>query len=109
MELASTGVYHTGEVPVGCRAPEAGLPMRVTNDVPAVLGMFKHEDGSAWAMIVNRDMRKPACVELAFDKSVSTVTEMSAKTGVLIDLKLDEGRSLSVDFRPGEGKLLKLE
>lgn len=108
MKLTSTGVYHTGEAPLGCRAPEPGLPVRVTNDVPVVLGMFKHRDGSAWAMIVNRDMRKPAHVDLAFDKLVNRVQDMSPKTGVLIDLKLGEGSSLSLDLRAGEGRLLKL-
>ncbi len=108
MKLTSTGVYHAGTVPEGCRAQIDGLPVRVTNGAEVVLGLFKHRDGSSWAMVSNRLMRKPVKVEMSLDGSVKRLQELSAVTGVRVDLRPDESGSASFELRPGEGRLYKL-
>ena len=103
MKLTSTGVYHTGEIPAGCKALDPKLPIKVEGD-PLVLGMFRHQDGSTWAMVVNRHLRNKTTAKLTF---AGKIQEMSPKTGVMRDLKLENG-SVSLDLRPSEAKLLRL-
>lgn len=107
MKLTSTGVYHTGEIPGGCEEIPRDLAIQVSSDMPIVLGMFKHEDGSTWAMVVNRHLRQPASVTLKLAASVKGVQEMSRKTGLLRDLKPENG-TLSLNLRAGDAVLLKL-
>lgn len=107
MKLTSTGVYHTGEIPGGCEEIPRDLAVQVTSDMPVVLGMFKHEDGSAWAMVVNRHLRKPASVTLKLASSIKGVQEMSRKTGLLRDLKVENGCA-TLSLRAGDAALLKL-
>ncbi len=106
VKLISTGVYHTGEIPGGCSAVSPDLPVQVSGE-PLVLGMFKHEDGSTWAMVVNRDLRRSTTARLKFEASVNAAQAVSAKTGVRRNLKLDEGAA-ELKLRPGDGVLLKL-
>jgi hypothetical protein len=110
MKLTSTGVYHTGEIPAGCKALDPGLPIKIVGEPVhpdlsgLVLGMFKHDDGSTWVIVVNRHLRNNTTARLTF---AGKIQEMSPKTGVMRDLKLEDG-SVSLDLRPGEAKLLKL-
>ena len=106
MKLTSTGAYHTGEIPEGCKALDPKLPVQIAGE-PVVLGMFRHEDGSTWAMVMNRDLRKQVTARLVFDASIQRVQEMSAKTGIMRNVKLDGGTA-TFDLRPGDGRLLKL-
>jgi hypothetical protein len=57
MQMTSTAVYHTGEAPKGCTALPADAPLQVTRGGPLVIGLFKHNDGTPRAIIVNRDLR----------------------------------------------------
>ena len=103
MKLTSTGVYHTGEIPAGCKALNPKLPIKVEGE-PLVLGMFRHEDGSTWAMVVNRQLRSKTTAKLSFKGKIQ---EMSPKTGVMRNLKLVNG-SVTLALAPGEARLLKL-
>lgn len=106
MKLTSTGVYHTGDVPDGCVPPPADLPLQVSGR-PVVLGLFRHEDGSTWAMVTNRQLRKANLVTLEFDPRVKSIQELSRRTGKLRNLGLHDGKT-RLNLRPGEGRLLKL-
>jgi hypothetical protein len=107
MKLTSTGVYHTVDVPRGCQPVDPGLPLQIHSDRPAVLGMFRHEGGSTWVMIVNRDYEKPTEVRVTFDGSVATVEELSAQTGVSKPVQLSQG-STTFPLDPAECQLFKL-
>ncbi|MDH7482188.1 MAG: hypothetical protein QHH26_09495 [Armatimonadota bacterium] len=107
VKLTSTGVYHSGDVPSACKPLSPDLPISVTSELPTVLGIFRHEDGSTWAMVVNRNLRKDSTVILSFKGSIKNVEEMSSKTGAMHKLKLDKGKT-TIHLRPGEGRLLKL-
>jgi hypothetical protein len=72
-----------------------------------VLGMFRHEGGSTWVMIVNRDYEKPTEVRVTFDGSVATVEELSAQTGVSKPVQLSQG-STTFPLDPAECQLFKL-
>ena len=76
MKLTSTGVYHTGEIPAGCKALDPKLSIKVEGE-PLVVGMFKHQDGSTWAMIVNRHLRNKTTARLIFKGKVQ---EMSLRS-----------------------------
>jgi hypothetical protein len=106
VKLRSTGTYHAGEIPAGCKPLDPGLPVQLEGE-PVVLGMFTHEDGSTWAMVVNRHLRKPTSVRVRFDPAVHSVREMSRKTGVMLPLKLSSGAA-QLDLAPGEARLLRL-
>lgn len=107
MKLTSTGVYHFGPVPEGSKALDESVPIQMTSDYPVVLGMFRHEDGSTWAMVVNRDLRRENSVVLKLAPSITGVQEMSPKTGVMADLK-PVGHSITLKLRAGDRALLKL-
>ena len=107
MKLISTGVYHTGAVPEGSKGLDPSVPVQATGEYPVVLGMFKHEDGSTWAMVVNRDLRRANSVVLKLGPSITSVQEMSPKTGVMLILKPDNG-AITLKLRAGDRALLKL-
>ena len=107
MKLKSTGVYYTLDVPKGCVSIDPKLPVQIKSDMPMVLGMFTHRDGSTWAMVVNRDFYRPAEAELIFTKCVSSVEDISPQTGVMRDLSLF-GEAAKISLRPGACLLLKI-
>jgi hypothetical protein len=73
-----------------------------------VLGFFKHEDGSSWAIVVNRDLRKEAAPTLTFQSHVKQVEELSPQTGSLSPLKVNDHKA-AVTLPPGGIKILKLD
>jgi hypothetical protein len=76
-------------------------------DKPVLIGFFKHDDGSQWAMVVNRDLHKSAAATLTFDRTIKNLRELSPKTGQLSDVALS-GHTLACDLPPGGIKFLKL-
>ncbi len=106
MKLTSTAVYHTGVLPAGTVAVAKSSPIQVVSGGPVVLGMFKHQDGSSWAMVANSDPRKPVQVSLQA-RGFEGIRQLSAKTGRLDDLIVFNGRFV-LRLAAGEGRLLKL-
>jgi hypothetical protein len=107
MQLTSTGVYHSSEVPDGCKPLNPKLPVSINSNRPIVLGMFKHKDGSTYAMVVNRDYAESANVTIAFQPSIKSLMEVSKHTGMLMPIELKQ-RIVSFVLQPGECKLMKL-
>jgi hypothetical protein len=108
IRLTSTGVYHTGTLPLGCSPqPATGLPVRVTSGGPAVLGLFRHQDGSTWAMVVNRDFRNSTTVGLQFDSSVLGAQVMSPQTGTMSSLPI-VGGTATLNLVASDRVLMKL-
>jgi hypothetical protein len=106
MKLKSTGVYHTGELPLATTALPANAIATVSSGA-FVIGTFRHEDGSEWLMIVNRDLRQPAKTKLHFQPAVKRLRELNAKNGKLSSMKLRD-HELSIELPPGGAKLFKL-
>ena len=107
VQLTSTAVYHTAPIPSRCTALPADAPIRVRFGGPLVLGFFKHDDGSQWALIVNRDLHKSAATKLAFDAKITGVEELSPQTGKLSPVALTD-RTRRYGLSPGGIKVLKL-
>ena len=55
LKCESTDVFHTDELPAGTRKLPEDSPVRCLGKVPLVYGFFRHQDGSEYVMIVNRD------------------------------------------------------
>lgn len=108
MQLTSTAVYHTGKLPGGCTKLPADAPIQGDNGASLVLGFFKNEDGSRWAIIVNRDLRKPVSVKLTFDKKILALKELSPRSGELSKLKLKQNNAV-FNLGPGGIKVLKMQ
>ncbi|HEX6962508.1 MAG TPA: hypothetical protein VF175_11620, partial [Lacipirellula sp.] len=64
MQMMSTAVYHTGDLPKGCVALPADAPLQVKEGGSLVIGLFDHADGTKRAMIVNRDLRNATTATL---------------------------------------------
>jgi hypothetical protein len=107
VQLTSTAVYHTAPVPAGCSALPGDAPIQPKADKPLLLGLFKHDDGSQWAMVVNRDLHKSVAATLAIDGKITHLQELSPKTGKLSDVALSD-HTLTCDLPPGGIKFLKL-
>lgn len=104
MKLQSTGVYHTGTLPKATRPIPSESKIQASGG-EFVVGTFKHEDGSAWCMIANRDMAKEATATLEF-KDAKRLRELSRKNGKLSSIKHKKGKVV-VQLSPGEAKLFK--
>jgi hypothetical protein len=107
VRLTSTAVYHTAPVPAGCTALPADAPIHAQDSAPLVLGFFKHDDGSQWAMVVNRDLRKATATTLTLDPKITKLDELSPQTGKLSEVALAAHTS-RCELPPGGMKLLKL-
>jgi len=107
MQLTSTGVYHSSDVPDGCKPLNSKLPVSINSNKPVVLGMFKHKDGSIYAMVVNRDYAELANTTLTFQPSIKSLLEVSKHTGMLMPIELKQG-IVSFVLQPGECRLIKL-
>jgi len=107
LRLTSTGVFHTGGVPVGCRRLGSDALVQVPQEAPLVLGFFRDEGGGDFVMIVNRDYTKPVEYAISFRSHVVSVAEVDATDGTLKALALSNRRA-RLKLRPGDGKLLQL-
>src|SRR4051794_7252685 len=107
IRLTSTAVYHTAPVPSGCIALPGDAPILVKEGGPLVLGFFKHDDGSQWAIIVNRDLHKPTATMLRFDPKTKGIEELSSQTGKLSSVALTD-KTRHYELPPGGIKVLKL-
>src|SRR3954467_4958402 len=90
IRLTSSAVYHTAPVPSGCTALPGDAPILVKEGGPLVLGLFKHDDGSQWAIIVNRDLHKPHAPVFTFEAKTNGIEDLSPHTGKLSPVALAE-------------------
>jgi hypothetical protein len=74
---------------------------------PLVLGFFKHDDGSRWAIVVNRDLRTATEAVLELEAKATSLEELSPQNGKLSRAAMS-GRTLSCPLPPGGIKVLKL-
>lgn len=107
MKLTSTGVYHTGAVPVGCRALEPNSGIGLKGEISFVLGTFVHEDGSQWLMVVNRDLHRGANATLHLGGQTAGVEELSSKDGALSLIHSETGE-VELQLPPAGARLWKL-
>lgn len=107
MKLTSTGVYHTGDLPAHTSAQKPGMPVSLTTATTAIIGLFLHEDGTRWAMVMNRDMKSASKIGLRMGPGVRAIEQMSPYTGQMARLSGD-GREFTLALGAGRAALLKL-
>ncbi len=109
MKLKSVGVYHSKEIPWGGRPVPADCPVQVESLTPCVLGLFGDKTEVEAFMLVNRDYKNPAQVNLYFTKGIKSLREFSRETGKWKNLgKVMTGRPLFITVEPGDGRLFRL-
>ncbi len=102
LKLKSDRVYHCGEVPAGCTGPDdESLVKGLGGNM--LVGDFTHEDGTRYAMIVNKDLGQSAVCAPQFRSAPSKVEVVSPYHGALVAF---EGEH--VWLAPGHGHLLKI-
>lgn len=107
VHLTSTGVYHTDPIPAGCTALPKDAAMQMKSGGPLVTGLFRHDDGSQWVIVVNRDLHKATKVTLGVDQKVASLEALSPQTGQLATVPLED-RSAAFKLPPGGIKIVKL-
>jgi hypothetical protein len=107
LALTSTAVYHTGEVPEGAARLPDDAAVRPMSPASLVIGFFDHRDGTRWAMIVNRDLRRPTLARLEFDGRIKDLGELNPRTGQLAPFAHD-GQLAGFQLPAGGIKILKL-
>jgi hypothetical protein len=102
LKLTSDRVYHFGDVPPGCSGPdEQSLVKAIAG--PMLVGDFTHEDGSRYALIVNKDFAASAVCGPQFREPVAGLEMVSPYHGQLVPYAGEQ-----VWLAPGQGALLKL-
>ncbi len=106
--LTSTGVFHTDQVPRGCRRAAGDLPIQLPDDQPLLIGFFKDARGVDYAMIVNRDHDKPLDIEVHVKGHVIEVVEISAQDGSERPMPITAA-TFKLSLEAGGGRLFRLK
>ena len=103
--LASTGVYFSDPPPAG-KLPllPGNLVESVTCPCPVMVGEFKHQNGRAYAMVVNLSLEKSAAFTLKTKSSEEPISIVSAMDGSISPFNYKDGLWLTA----GQGVLLVL-
>ncbi|MGQ9731242.1 MAG: hypothetical protein ACUVX8_08185 [Candidatus Zipacnadales bacterium] len=108
LRLTSTGVYHTGTIPQGCRRLGGDAVVQTPTDIPLVIGFFQDAETREYAMIVNRNHQAPVEFDLTILPHVIGVYSVSAEDGMERSEAVTE-RRLHLQLAPGDGRLFRLE
>jgi len=107
MKLTSTRVYHSGHLPVGTNKIPKECPVQVTGG-SFVLGFFKENNMENAFMITNRDYKKNAFATITFDIENKKLMEYSIEKCSWDTVQnIQKGTFLTLELRPGGGKLYK--
>ncbi|MCE5259614.1 MAG: hypothetical protein LLG44_11255 [Chloroflexi bacterium] len=116
--LESTGVYYTQPPEPEC-APIADSSLVLdASGGKLQLGEFIDEAGARWLMVVNLDRDKVASARLTLGAEVTAVQMVDKTTGALVPLvcadaqacrQTDAGYTLTLEFAPADGVLLRLD
>lgn len=106
MKLTSNEVYHFGNVPPAGRGPSANALLTGVGD-NMLVGDFTHEDGSRWALVVNKDLNKSAQFWPKYRAPFTGSDKVAVfRGGQLVTL---DGNYEEHFLSPGQGVLLKLK
>lgn len=104
LKLESDDIYHIGDVPPQCKGPPTNSLVSSMPGGNFLVGEFTHQDGSRYALIVNKDLVKSHPCLPQFRKPARRLQHISPYTGSLTPF---EGEY--VWLAPGQGVLLKPE
>jgi hypothetical protein len=100
VHLKSTDVFHTGKLPAGCTALPKDALIHPKADVPVVVGFFQHDEGTRWAIVVNRDLHQDKLVALEVGPRIRTVEQLSPQAGELGPVSLVD-RAITLNLSAG--------
>ena len=104
LRLRSTGVYHVGDVPVGCLAlPGNTLIRTIFGNGNFLVGEYIHSDGTSYVMVVNKDFKSSVNFRVELNEPDSHIRRISSYSGYPEEL-VDDGDWLA----PGQGVLLQV-
>jgi hypothetical protein len=108
VNLASRGVYHTGEIPQGCIKLPEGASVSKVSDGNFVVGLFSDDENRSYVFLVNSAYRKASETTVTLNGKVKEIYELDYQSGkwikVVFEVKGEES-IFKVSFRPGAGKL----
>jgi hypothetical protein len=134
VELRSEGVYHAGGLPAGTRGLPPGATVREVTGGDAVVGLFREPVGvrvkvgvgvgvrrgsvgigerrePEYLLLVNRDMRRSARLQVALQPAIEGMSEISRRSGRagrLLTPDLVAANVFTVRLAAGDGRLFKL-
>jgi hypothetical protein len=111
LRLTSTGVYHTESLPDMTRPLTGSTLVESIRGGMGLVGEFRHQDGSSYVMIVNRDFIHPLPAQVKLRGSPKKLFEVSRQTG---ETEPATGYSsntaeLNVQLAAGDARLYCLE
>lgn len=106
--LKSTGIYHTGDIPPGCRRLGGDAIIALPANAPLLVGLFENTEGAQYAMIVNRNYREPAEIEVVLKPHVVRMLAISPRDASETPLTLNNHR-FKLTLEPGGGQLYRTE
>ncbi len=104
LRLSSDEVYHFGQLPEGCRPSTEKSLIKGVGTAEFMVGDFTHQDGSRYAMVVNKDFKKSRHCSLEYRTAPKRVLMVSPYSGQLINFEGEQAW-----LAPGQGVLLKVE
>jgi len=103
LKLRSDSVYHFNHVPPGSRGPDNHSLLTDVGEANLLVGDFTHDDGSRYAMVVNKDLSNSTWCRFTYRRRPTRVEMVSPYTGKHTAFE-GEHRVLA----PGQGTLLRI-
>jgi hypothetical protein len=108
--LKSVDVYHTVDLPKGTHGLPGNFHITSTDTVPVVIGYFKNKEDIPYMLLVNKKYDQNEHVKVSFSDSVNNIIEISKETGAELEpLMPDSCKTIKLDFKPGEGRLFRIQ
>jgi hypothetical protein len=108
MTLDSLGAYHTAPLPRGAEAIPADCPVRIVGKGEFVLGLFGKGGQVTAFMIVNRDYHNSAAARLQLPQGTRGLQEFDRARKSWQGYSAGPAQTVTVDLRPGDGRLFRL-
>jgi hypothetical protein len=123
VRLRSTGVYHTGGLPIGTSSLPAGGTVREVRGGEAVVGLFREPrrvrigfnmavpPEPEYLLLVNRDPRQPVRLRVSLRPEITGIAEISRRSGREGRPELPDGipdNVFNLRLDPGDGRLFAL-
>lgn len=107
LSMTSQEVYHTGQIPrFTTKLPEDFFMQPVDQDAPLIIGYYHDDRKRKYIMIVNRDWRNSATVQMRMANRPAAIQEISKLTGEETATDYNPATGIfSAELAPGEGRL----
>lgn len=109
LKLEHRNAYFNSAVPRFGHALDQAEYVKSVDGGDAVIGEFIHpENGKKFVMVMNRSWEKPATLHVTFSEA-TRAAEISARNGETGEMTALPEKKLTVNLKPGEGKLFQIK